>query len=121
MCRCGHGRDRRRAPVEAGDLVAPVLPVVLYNGRDRWSAPVEAEDPIAPVDEALARYQPSPRHFLLDEGRWREDDPPRRNLVSALVRLENSGTAEALWGAVEASSEGLRESGDGEFRRAFVE
>ena len=41
-------------------------------------------DLIAPVKEALARYQPSQRCLLLDEGRWREDDPPGRNLVSAL-------------------------------------
>ena len=68
------------------------------HGRDRWSAPVEAGDLVAPVKEAAARYQPSQRYFLLDEGRWREDDPPGRNLVSALVRLEDSGTAEALWG-----------------------
>ena len=91
------------------------------HGRDRWSAPVEAGNFIAPMEEAAARYQPSQRYFLLDEGRWREDDLPRRNLMSALVMLENSGTAEALWGAVEALSEGLRESGDDEFRRGFVE
>ena len=82
---------------------------------------VEAGDLIAPVEEALARYQPSQRYFLLDEGRWREDDLPGRNLVSALVKLENSGTAEALWEVMEALSEGLRESGDEELRRAFAE
>ena len=41
--------------------------------------------------------------------------------MSALVRLENSGTAEALWEVKEALSEGLRESGDEELRRAFAE
>ena len=98
-----------------------MLPIVLYNGRDRWSAPVEAGDLIAPVQEALARYQPSQRYFLLDEGRLKEDDLSGRNLVSALVRLETSATAAALWGAVEALSGWLRESGDDELRRAFAE
>ena len=74
----------------------PVLPVVLYNGRPRWTAPVEVADLIASVEETLAPYQPSQRYFLLDERRWGEDDLPRRNLVSALVGLENSGSAERL-------------------------
>ncbi len=99
----------------------PVLPIVLYNGSNEWSAPVEVGDLIAPVKEALARYQPSQRYFLLDEGRLKEDDLPGRNLVSALVRLETSGTAEALREVMEALSGWLGESGDEELRRAFSE
>ena len=111
---------RRGALDEAGRL-PPVLPVVLYNGPERWTAPVEVGDLIAPAGEALAPFQPSQRYFLLDEGRWGKDDLPGRNLVSALVRLETSGTAEALLEVVEALSEWLRESGDDELRRAFAE
>ena len=111
---------RRGALDEAGRL-PPVLPIVLYNGPNEWSAPVEAGDLIAPVKESLARYQPSQRYFLLDEGRLKEDDLSGRNLVSALVKLENSGTAEALWEAMEALSGWLRKSGDEELRRAFSE
>ena len=98
-----------------------MLPVVLYNGRPRWKAPVEVADLIAPVGEMLARYQPSQRYFLLDEGRWGEDDLPRRNLVSALVGLENSGSAERLSKVLAALSDWLRDSEDDELRRAFVE
>ena len=111
---------RRGALDEAGRL-PPVLPVVLYNGPERWTAPVEVGDLIAPAGETLARYQPSQRYFLLDEGRWGEDDLPGRNLVSGLVGLETSGTAEALWKAAEALSEWLREPDDDELRRAFAE
>ena len=107
---------RRGAFDEAGRL-----PVVLYNGPERWTAPVEAGDLIAPAGEALAPFQPSQRYFLLDEGRWGKDDLPGRNLVSALVGLETSGTAEALSEAVEALSGWLRDSGDEELRRAFAE
>ena len=78
-------------------------------------------DLIAPVGEALARHQPSQRYFLLDEGGWGKDDLPGRNLVSALVGLETSGTAPALWKVAEALSEWLRDSGDDDLRRAFAE
>ena len=97
------------------------LPVVLYNGHPGWTAPVEVADLIAPVGEALARYQPSQRYFLLDEGRWGEDDLPRRNLVSALVALENSRSAEELPGLLAALSDWVRGPGEDELRRAFVE
>ena len=111
----------RRGALGDGGQLPPVLPVVLYNGRPRWTAPVEVGDLIAPVEEALARYQPSQRYFLLDEGRWGEDDLPRRNLVSALVGLENSGSAESLSKLLAALSDWLRDSEDDELRRAFVE
>ena len=111
---------RRGALDEAGRLPS-VLPVVLYNGSERWTAPVEAGDLIAPAGEALAPFQPSQRYFLLDEGRWGKDDLPGRNLVSALVELETSGTAQELWKAAEALSGWLRDSGDDELRRAFAE
>ena len=111
----------RRDAVGPDGRLPPVLPVVLYNGRPRWTAPVEMADLIAPAKEALARFQPSQRYFLLDEGRWGEDDLPRRNLVSALVALENSGSAESLSQALAALSDWLRSPEDDELRRAFVE
>ena len=59
------------------------------TGRPRWTAEVDMARLIEPVGEGLARYQPSQRYILLDEGRYGDDDLPRRNLVSAVVRLEN--------------------------------
>ena len=111
---------RRKAFGDDGRL-PPVLPVAPYNGRPRWTAPVEAADLIAPAGEALAPFQPSQRYFLLDEGRWGEDDLPRRNLAAALVALENSGSAERLSKVLAALSGWLRDSEDDELRRAFVE
>ncbi len=110
----------RRGALDDDGRLPPVLPVVLYNGRPRWTAPVEMADLIAPAEEALAGFQPSQRYFLLDEGRWGEDDLPRRNLVSALVALENSGSAESLSQALAALSDWLRSPEDDELRRAFV-
>ena len=111
----------RRGALGDDGRLPPVLPVVLYNGRPRWSAPVEMGDLIAPAEEALGRYQPSQRYFLLDVGRWGEDDLPRRNLVSALVGLENSGSVEGLSKLLAALSGWLRGPEDDELRRAFVE
>ena len=111
---------RRRAFGDDGRL-PPVLPVVLYNGSPRWTAPAEVGDLISPVGEPLDRFQPSQRYFLLDEGRWGEDDLPRRNLVSALVALENGRSAEELPGLLAALSDWLRGPGEDELRRAFVE
>ena len=60
-------------------------------------------------------------HFLLDEGRWGEDDLSRRNLAAALVGLENSGSAKSLSKVLAALSDWLRDSEDDELRRAFAE
>ena len=47
----------------------PVLPVVIYNGQRPWTAPMDIAELIASGrGAALARYQPSQRYFLLDEG-----------------------------------------------------
>ena len=111
----------RRGELGGDGRLPPVLPVAPYNGRPRWTAPVEAGDLIAPAGEALAPFQLSQRYFLLDEGRWGEDDLPRRNLAAALVALENSGSAESLSKLLGALSDWLRDSEDDELRRAFVE
>ena len=111
----------RRGELGDAGRLPPVLPVVLYNGRPRWTAPVEVGDLISPVGEVLSRFQPSQRYFLLDEGRWGEDDLPRRNLVSALVGLENSRSAASLSKVLEALSDWVEGPGEDELRRAFVE
>ena len=111
----------RRGELGDAGRLPPVLPVVLYNGRPRWTAPVEVGDLISPVGEVLSRFQPSQRYFLLDEGRWGEDDLPRRNLVSALVGLENSRSAAGLSNVLEALSDWVEGPGEDELRRAFVE
>ena len=111
---------RRGAPGSGGAL-PPVLPVVLYNGRSPWTAALELKETMAAAGGALARYQPAQRYFLLDVGRCAADDLPRRNLVSALVRLEQSRTREALGRALDALIEQVRESGESELERAFAQ
>ena len=108
-------RSRLRRAAAAGAARGAV------NGRPRWTAPVEVGDLISPVGEVLSRFQPSQRYFLLDEGRWEEDDLPRRNLVSALVGLKNSRSAASLSNVLEALSDWVEGPGEDELRRAFVE
>ena len=81
-----------------------VLPPVIYNGRRPWTVPVDVAELIASGRGAsLARYQPSQRYFLLDEGRVGGADLPSDNLVSALIGLETNrdrARAPALLGAL---------------------
>ena len=111
---------RRGALGPDGEL-PPVLPIVLYNGRSPWTAARELEGTMAPVAGTLARYQLAQRHFVLDAGRCAEDDLPRRNLVSALVRLERSRSVEELRRAVITLIEWVRGLGESELERSFAE
>ena len=103
-------------------VLPPVLPVVIYNGRRPWTVPVDVAELIASGRGAsLARYQPSQRYFLLDEGRVGSADLPSGNLVSALIALETNRDqvrAAALLGAL---IDLLRKQDDGELTAAFTE
>ena len=109
----------RRGAVGPHGLLPPVLPIVLYNGASPWKAEADVSRLIASVNEDLARYQPSQRYLLLDEGRLGEEDLPERNLVSAVVRLESSRSAAGVLRTLEVLAQWLRGSGDVELERAF--
>ena len=100
----------------------PVLPVVIYNGRRPWTAPVDVSALIASGGgAALARYQPSQRYFLLDEGRVGGSDLPSGNLVSALIALETNRDRVRAAALLEALIELLRKQDDDELTAAFTE
>ena len=100
-------------------LRPPVLPIVLYNGAGRWKAAREVRELIAPVGPSLSPYQPSQRYLLLDERNVEEDDLPSRNLMAAVVGLEQSRTPADLARVVDALRKRLRDPRDRELRRAF--
>ena len=110
------GRNEALAPE---GLRPPVLPVVLYNGEAGWTAAREVRELISPVELSLAPYQPSQRYLVLDERHVEEDDLPRRNLMTAVVGLEQSRTPEDLAQVVDAIRKRLRGPRDRELRRAF--
>ena len=103
-------------------VLPPVLPVVIYNGRRPWTVPVDVAELIASGrGGSLARYQPSQRYFLLDEGRVGGADLPSGNLVSALIALETNrdrARAPALLGVL---IELLRKQDDEDLTAAFTE
>ena len=101
------------------DALPPVLPIVIYNGRRRWSAAADVSELIASGGAALARYQPSQRYFLLDEGRVGDVDLPRGNLVSALIELETNRERGRLPALLGSLIELLRKQGDEELTEAF--
>ena len=74
-----------------------------------------------PVSRTLEPYQPSQRYFLLDEGACGDDDLPRRNLVSALIALENSQSSAGMERTVDMLVDWFRGSGQPELKRAFEE
>ena len=111
----------RNKALPKGGLLPPVLPVVLYNGDDPWNAAMDVRDLIAPVGPALAPYQPSQRYHVVDERHLPGDDLPRRDLMSAVVRLEQSRSPADLGRVVDALRAVLPGRGAAELRRAFAE
>ena len=111
----------RREAMGADGQLPPVLPVVIYNGHVPWTAPVDMSELIAPVGGDLARYQPVQRYFVLDAKRRGDHDLPWSNLVSAVVRLENSRTPADLRRVVDALLDWLPGPGQQEIKRSFGE
>ena len=99
----------------------PVLPIVIYNGSQPWTAAEDVAELIAFGGEALARYQPSLRYYLLDQGRLAADDLPGRNLVSALIALETNRADERVPELLAALFERLRELETPELTQVYRE
>ena len=111
----------RNGALDARERLPAVLPVVLYNGEARWRAAVEVGELIAPVGPELASYQPSQRYLVVDERHVGAEDLPVRNLMGAVLGLEQSRGPADLVRVVGRLVEWLRDSGDGELKRAFAD
>ena len=94
---------------------------MIYNGRQPWTAAEDVAELIAFGGEALARYQPSLRYYLLDQGRLEADDLPGRNLVSALIALETNRADERVPELLAALFERLRELETPELTQVYRE
>jgi hypothetical protein len=82
--------------LKASDKLPPVLPLVIYNGSQRWQAAEEISELIEIVPEGLEKYRPHLRYLLIDEGSYGESQlaPLMKNLVAAIIRLENTRSGE---------------------------
>ena len=109
-----------------GELLPPVLPVVLYNGDLPWRSAAQVRDLVARTGSALSPYQPSQRHVVLDERRAAADDPQLRELTRAVLLLEQSRSAADLARVAESlsrvlSAPGGERDGRAELRQAFAD
>ena len=112
----------RNDALDTGGRLPPVLPIVLYNGEARWKAAVEVGELIAPVGPELAPYQPSQRYIVVDERHVGAEDLPGRNLMSAVLGLEQSRTPDDLLRVAGLLVEWLRDlDDDDELKRAFTD
>jgi hypothetical protein len=80
--------------LKATDKLPPVLPLVIYNGSKRWEAAKDISELIEEVPRGLKKYRPHLRYLLIDEGAYGESQltPLMKNLVAAIIRLENTRT-----------------------------
>lgn len=70
----------------------PILPIVLYNGSRRWTARQDIYDMITPEPpEFLRVYQPHLRYYLVDEGRYTQEQlAARRTPLSGVFGIEKA-------------------------------
>ena len=87
----------RQQAVGVGELLPPVLPLVLYNGEPAWHAVQDVAQLIAPLPGESAVYRPALRYCLVDQQRWmRGGHPPAGNLAAAFFQLERSRTPQEI-------------------------
>jgi len=77
--------------VKSSEYLPPVFPIVLYNGNPKWYAKTNITDMIHPVPDILKPYQPNLSYYLIDEGRYTEEQLEQIHTpISAVFSLENA-------------------------------
>ncbi len=110
----------RNGAVASGAPLPAVLPVVMYNGARPWRAAREMRELVAAVGPELARYQPAQRYHVVDERHLAAAGLPGDNLITSVLALEQSGSAQDLARVVEALQAKLGADERG-LRQAFVD
>jgi len=71
---CFYSELLKQKVITPGQGLPPVFPVVLYNGLERWTASLDLYDMIMPEPPGLLQvYQPRMRYYLVDEGRYTDE------------------------------------------------
>lgn len=99
-----HDHLMKNGVTQPGQGLPPVFPVVLYNGSQRWTAKQDVHDMVTPrAPSFLQPYQPHLRYYLIDEGRYSDEDLATRNTVlSGIFGIEKANEGhEALKKAVD--------------------
>lgn len=107
--------------LDPGNRLPSIFPIVIYNGERRWTAPLDLSQLITPPSGSLSTYSPQLRYFLLDEKRVAKQPlPPDNNLVTTLVRLENSQHPKDVQRSVDQLLHHLQSPAHDSLRRAFT-
>ena len=87
----------RSGAIRQGELLPPVLPVVVYNGNGKWRANREVSEMFVEMPDNLAAYRPQQKYYLVDINEFpREMLEKLRTLVPLLFRLEKADTINDL-------------------------
>jgi hypothetical protein len=115
-------RLRKGRPLKKGELLPPILPMILYNGDVPWWAPLNVFDLIHWVPESFAAHIPSMKCILIDEKRCRPEDLAalQKNVVAAIVRVEQTNGASALGRVVRDLEDWLSHPRDRELCRDLL-
>jgi hypothetical protein len=72
----------------------PILPIVLYNGSDNWTARQDIYDMVRPEPPSFLQvYQPHLRYYLIDEGRYTDEELGlRQTPLSGVFSIEKAST-----------------------------
>ncbi|ABK44496.1 putative transposase [Magnetococcus marinus MC-1] len=107
--------------VKQGEMLPPVLPMVLYNGKPIWSAAMDVADLIRPVPGGLECFRPHMRYLLIDEVRYEDASlAEMKNLAAALFRLEKSQSPTDIRAVLSSLIDWLKAPGQLSLRRAFT-
>ncbi len=107
--------------VKKPDKLPPILPVVLYNGERRWNVACDIKDLIVEVKGGLSRYCPAMHYYLIDEGSYDEAKlSSLKNLVAAMIRLENGETPAVMEQTLLQLFGWLEEARQTDLGRSFI-
>ncbi|MCL7930928.1 Rpn family recombination-promoting nuclease/putative transposase [Halomonas llamarensis] len=71
---CFYSELLKQKIITPGQGLPPVFPLVLYNGSERWTVSLDLYDMITPEPPGLLQvYQPRMRYYLVDEGRYTDE------------------------------------------------
>ncbi|MGD9732771.1 MAG: Rpn family recombination-promoting nuclease/putative transposase [Desulfamplus sp.] len=111
--------------LKKGDILPPVVPIVIYNGKSAWKSPCEIRELINPVHQSLEKFTPHISYWLLDEGRVGADNLEefkgnKFNLTAEVIAFELCKSVEEIRKHISRLHEHLKEPENQQLRRTFA-
>lgn len=104
-----------------GDLLPPVLPIVLYNGLAEWEAKTNIYNLIQAPPAGLDKFVPKLEYLLIDEARANPKELEELgNCISALFQLENCQTPQNFYNVIGNLISWLNSPQQNSLKRAFT-